>query len=202
MADIAVIGYGRIGGTLASKWSAAGHAVTLGARDPDKPEIRDLAGRIGARTAPIAQAVEGAGVVVFAVPGSVMADTVSAIGAGLDGKLVVDTANNVGGESMNSRAAIQAAAPGASYCRAFNTLGWEQFDRPVVGGVQADLFFCAPDGDGRGTAEGLIADVGLRPVWVGGPEEVEVVDGVLRLWLTLVRKAGHGRRLALKLIEE
>ncbi|MFL5797760.1 MAG: NADPH-dependent F420 reductase [Actinomycetota bacterium] len=202
MAAIAVIGSGKIGGTLATKWSAAGHAVTLGARDPDKPAVRDLAGRIGAGTAPIAQAVEGADVVVFAVPGSAMAEMVSALGTRLDGKLVIDTANNVGGESMNSRAAIEAAVPGASYCRAFNNLGWEQFDRPIVGGVQADLFFCGPDGDDRGTAEGLIADVGLRPVWVGGPEDVEVVDGVLGLWFSLVRKQGHSRRLAFKMIEE
>ncbi len=202
MAAIAVIGSGNIGGTLATKWAAAGHAVTLGARDPDKPAIRDLAGVIGARRAPIAQAVEGADIVVFAVPGSAMAAMVSALGARLDGKLVIDTTNNVAGESMNSRNAIEAAAPGASYCRAFNSLGWEQFDRPVVGGVQADLFFCSPDGDDRGTAERLIADVGLRPVWVGGPEDVEVVDGVLSLWFTLVRKRGHGRRLAFKMIQE
>jgi predicted dinucleotide-binding enzyme len=202
MAAIAVIGSGKIGGTLATKWSAAGHAVTLGARDPDKPATRDLAAQIGARTAPIAQAVDGADVVVFAVPGSAMADMVSALGTSLDGKLVIDTANNVGGESMNSRSAIEAAAPGAFYCRAFNSLGWEQFDRPVVGGVQADLFFCAPDGDDRATADRLIADVGLRPVWVGGPEDVDVVDGVLLLWFTLVRKRGHGRRLAFKMIEE
>ena len=73
---------------------------------------------------------------------------------------------------------------------------------PVVDGVQADLFFCAPDGDARATAEGLIADVGLRPVWVGGPEEADTVDRLLDLWLTLVRKRQLGRRLALKMIRE
>jgi hypothetical protein len=50
--------------------------------------------------------------------------------------------------------------------------------------------------------ESLIADVGLRPVWVGGPEEVQVVDAMLRLWITLVRKRGFGRRLAFKLIQD
>jgi predicted dinucleotide-binding enzyme len=76
------------------------------------------------------------------------------------------------------------------------------FDRPLVGGLAADLFYCGPDGDARATVEQLITDIGLRPVWVGGPEEVEVVDGVLRLWLTLVMKQGQGRRLAFKLIQE
>lgn len=66
-----------------------------------------------------------------------------------------------------------------------------------------DLFHCGPDGEPRATVERLIADVGLRPVWVvGGPEEVDVVDGVPRLWFTLVATRRLGRRLALKVIQE
>src|SRR6266851_5621941 len=91
------------------------------------------------------------------------------IGPLLEGKVVIDAANNVRGEVMNNARAIAAAAPGASYVRAFNTLGWELLVQPVVGGVQADPFFCGPDGDARRAMERLIADVGLRPVWVGGP---------------------------------
>jgi predicted dinucleotide-binding enzyme len=140
--------------------------------------------------------------VVFAIPGATMAETISAVGASLDGKLIIDAANNVGGKTMNSREAFEVAAPKASYFRAFNSLGWEQFDRPVVGGVQADLFFCGPDGDQRVMVERLISDVGLRPVWVGGPDEVEVVDGVLSLWFALVMKQQLGRRLAFKMIQD
>jgi len=202
MAEISVIGSGRIGGTLATKWVGAGHAVTLGARDPDKGSLLELAGRVGAAAAPITDAVQAANVVVFAIPGAAMGETLSTLGTGLDGKLVVDASNNVGGETMNSRAEVEAVAPTAFYFRAFNTLGWEQFDRPVVGGVQADLFFCGPDGDPRVMVERLIADVGLRPVWVGGPDEVEVVDGVLRLWFALVMKRQLGRRLAFKMIQD
>ncbi len=140
--------------------------------------------------------------VVFAIPGVVMAETASALGADLDGKLLIDATNNVGAETINSQAAIRAAAPGVSYFRAFNTLGWELFDRPTVGGVQADLFFCGPDGDDGVTAERLIADVGLRPVRVGGVEEVEVVDELLRVWFMLAVKQHRGRRLAFKLLED
>lgn len=67
---------------------------------------------------------------------------------------------------------------------------------------RADLFFCGPDGAPRAHVEGLIVAVGLRPQWVGGPEEADVVDGVLRLWFTLVVKAGRGRRLAFKTVQE
>jgi 8-hydroxy-5-deazaflavin:NADPH oxidoreductase len=202
MAKIAVIGAGRIGGTLARKWSAAGHAITFGARDPQEPTLRAMAQEIGAETARTSDAVEASDVVAFAIPGGAMAETVSALGPLLDGKLVIDAANNVRGEVMHSARAIAKAAPGASYFRAFNSLGWELLDDPVVGGAQADEFFCGPEGDLRTSMEGLIGQVGLRPVWVGGPEAVDIVDGMLRLWFTLVGKQGRGRRLAFKMLED
>src|SRR6266545_2067425 len=98
MAEIAVIGAGKIGGILARKWAASGHAVTIGARDPNKPSLKELAERIGVRTALIVDAVRAAEVVVFAIPGVVMAETASALGADLDGKLLIDATNNVGAE--------------------------------------------------------------------------------------------------------
>jgi 8-hydroxy-5-deazaflavin:NADPH oxidoreductase len=202
MTTIAVMGSGRIGGTLAAKWAEAGHAVIFGARDPDKADLVDRANRIGAEVAPIAEAADRGEVVLFAIPGSAMEGTLAGLGTAIDGKIVIDATNNVGGDTMNSRHPIEVASPGASYFRAFNTLGWEQFERPVLGGVQADLFFCGPDGEARDAVEGLIADVGLRPVWVGGPDEVSVVDGLLALWFTLVMKRGLGRRLAFKMIQE
>jgi 8-hydroxy-5-deazaflavin:NADPH oxidoreductase len=202
MATIAVIGAGNIGGGLAKKWAANGHSVIFGARSPDNPTLIELAQKISAECAPIETAVQQSDVVVFAIPGADMPETLKRLGGLLDGKVLVDAANNVRSEHMNSATAAAEAAPGASYYRAFNSYGWEQVDRPVVDGIQADEFYCGPDGAPRATIEQLITDVGFRPVWVGGPEDVEVVDGLLRLWFTLVMRRGHSRRLAFKLLEE
>ena len=49
---------------------------------------------------------------------------------------------------------------------------------------------------------GLIADVGLRPVRVGDIDAIDVVDGVGRLWLTLVFRGGHPRRLAFRMLAD
>ena len=65
------------------------------------------------------------------------------------------------------------------------SLGWENFADPVLGGIQADLFYAGPDGPTRPTMERLIGEVGLRPVSVGGPEQVVVVDAVASLWFAL-----------------
>ena len=200
MTTIAVLGTGNIGGTLARKWVAAGHEVTLGARDPEKASVRDLAQELGVSPTPLADAPARADVVLFAVPGAAMQDTISHIGAGLDGKIVIDASNNVAAAVAHSADAISAAAPSALYYRAFNTLGWELFADPAVGGVQADHFFCGVEGPSREVVEQLIADVGLRPICVGGPEEAGVVDAMLRIWLTLAMKRGYGRHIAFKLL--
>jgi predicted dinucleotide-binding enzyme len=200
MTDIAVIGSGNIGGTLARKWSAAGHAVTIGARDPGKAAA--LAGEMGVRAATVEEAIADGEVVLFAIPGASMASTLQTVGAALDGKVAIDAANSIREATANNAEAFGAHAPGAAYVRAFNALGWELFADPVVDGVQVDLFFCGPDGGPRTTVEGLIADVGLRPVWIGGPEDVEIVDALLRLWITLAMQRQLGRRLAFKMVQD
>jgi 8-hydroxy-5-deazaflavin:NADPH oxidoreductase len=202
MTTIAVIGAGRIGGTLGRAWSLAGHRVIFGARDPRKPELQALAEEANAQASSIPEAVAAADVVLFAVPGAAMKDAVTPLGNTLDGRIVIDATNDVRGPILNAAAVVAEAAAGAAYVRAFSTLGWEIFANPIVGGVQADLVFCAADGPPRQMMEDLITDVGLRPVWLGGPEEVDAVDAAGRVWLTLVLKRGWSRRLALKLIRD
>jgi predicted dinucleotide-binding enzyme len=85
------------------------------------------------------------------------------------------------------------------YVRAFNTLGGENMADPVFADGPADLFFSGPEGD-RPTVETVIADVGLRPVYVGADQE-EVIDALFRLWIALAVTQGRGRRLALRLLE-
>jgi hypothetical protein len=120
--------------------------------------------------------------------------------ARLDGRVIVDATNRMGGGPMNSLAAIQAHSPAARIYRAFNSVGWENFADPVFDGVAADLFYCGPEGDGRDMVERLIADAGLRPMYVGGPEQAGLVDGVASRWFALAMGQRHGRRLAFKVL--
>jgi predicted dinucleotide-binding enzyme len=189
---IAVIGKGNIGGSLGSKWLAAGHDVVYGARD---------AGGEGPGEAPvqgIGDAITDADVVVLAVPGKVVADVVTEHGAALDGKTVIDAVNRIGAPEFDARAIIAGAAPQARYVRAFNSLGWENFANPMPG---TNMFFAA-DPDARATAEELITAVGLEPAFVGDATATPTVDGLLPLWFALVRQNGGNRRLALRIIAE
>jgi 8-hydroxy-5-deazaflavin:NADPH oxidoreductase len=187
---VAVIGAGRIGGTIGGRWEAAGHEVVYG--------LRDTAKKKGAK--PIADALRSADTVLLAIPGAAVVQFAQQHAEELDGKVVIDATNNFGGASSNSWSEISTALPKAKLYRAFNTFGFDVFEQPTLGGERPDLFYAGPEGDTQREVEQLITDVGLRPVWVGGPDTADVVDGVLRLWFTLARQ--RGRRIAFKLITD
>jgi predicted dinucleotide-binding enzyme len=184
MASIGVIGSGNIGSTIGEAWRRAGHEVAYASRSPEPP-----------RTVAIPDAIAGAEVVLLALPGGAVPAFLAEHGAALDGRVVIDATNDVGGERLHHADAYRESAPGARLVRAFNTVGFEVLADPVFGGETADLFWCGPDDAG---VEALIADVGLRPVRVGDIDAIDVVDGVGRLWLTLVFREGFPRRMAFR----
>jgi 8-hydroxy-5-deazaflavin:NADPH oxidoreductase len=189
---IAVIGKGNIGGSLGTKWRAAGHDVVYGARNGSGE------GPGGAPVRGIGDALKDVDVVVLAVPGQVVADVVTGHGAALAGKTVIDAVNRIGAPEFDSRAIIADAAPQARYVRAFNSLGWENFADPMPG---TNMFFAA-DPDARATAEELIRAVGLEPAFLGDANATTTVDGLLPLWFALVQQNGGNRRVALRIITE
>src|SRR3954467_5723575 len=180
MTRIAVIGSGNIGATIGEAGRRPGHDVAFASRSPERP-----------RTVAIPDAIAGAEVVLLAVPGAAVPELLREHGAALDGRVVIDATNDIGGERLH-RAEAYASAPGARFVRAFNTLGYELFEDPAIDGEAADLFWCRPD---DAAVEKLRGAAGPRPVRVGDIDLIDVVDGVGRLWLTLVFRGGYPRRL-------
>lgn len=200
---IAVIGAGHIGGTLGSKWVAGGHQVVFGVSNPNGENARKLRSELGERAtiATVAEALStNPDVVLMAIPGTAMDATIAQYADQLDGRIIIDTANKMGASSLNSFAALQQHTPHAHIYRAFNTLGWENFSNPLFDGVPADLFFCGTDGEPRAAVEQLISDTGLRPIYLGGVEQVGLVDAVSGLWFALAVGQGKGRQLAFKVL--
>ena len=202
--NIGIVGARVIGGTLGKKWAAAGHHIKFGVRHPDNPEVQALAQSLGdqATVGSVADGVAFGEVIVFAIPGRAMDETIIAESAALQGKIVIDAANKVGASVMHSVATLTTHAPTAQVFRAFNSLGWENFEHPRFGDVQADLFYCGPAGEAQAVIETLIAAVGLRPVWVGGLDQVQVVDALAGLWFALALNQKRGRHLAFKLLSD
>ena len=183
-----MIGTGNIGETVGEAWRLAGHEVVYASRSPAPP-----------RTVAIADAIAGAEVVLLATPGAAVPPLLAEHGPALDGRVVIDATNDIGRERLHHADTYGESAPGARFVRAFNTLGFEVLADPSIGGQVADLFWCGPE---DADVERLVADVGLRPVRVGDIDAIDVVDGVGRLWLTLVFRQGHPRRLAFRLLTD
>jgi 8-hydroxy-5-deazaflavin:NADPH oxidoreductase len=199
---VAIVGTGHIGGTLGKKWSRAGQQAYYGVRNPQKPEVQALVKSLGATASAssISDAIGWGEIVVFAVPGGGMKETITAHARALDGKMIIEATNNMDAPSMNNQATLASQTPRAKTFRAFNNYGWDIFENPTYRDVAADLFYCGPDGHERSTVEKLVSDVGLNPVFVGGPEAVDIVDSVLKVWFTLVSGRKMGRNIAFKLL--
>jgi predicted dinucleotide-binding enzyme len=189
---IAVIGTGNIGGSIGSKWLKAGYEVVFGSRSPSS------AGPGGAPVLAVGDALEGADVVLLAVPGPAAPDVIGAHRAALAGRTVIDAVNRIGQPEFNCRSLLADAVPDARYVRAFNTLGWENFADPVPG---TSLFFAA-DPAARAVAEELISAVGLEPVFLGDAGAAGTVDSLVSVWFALVQQHGGNRRIALRVVQE
>lgn len=198
---IAVLGAGRIGGTLGRKWIATGYQVVFAVTDSGGEKAQALRADLGdsANIRTAAAAIQDAAVVVFAIPGAAMEQAIAASAAALDGKLVIDTANRMGESVTNSRAAFQRHAPRARYARAFNSLGVENFVDPTFNGVTADLFYAGPEAD-RELVERLIGAIGLNPMRLGDEDQVGLVDAAASLWFALALGQKRGRHLAFKVL--
>jgi hypothetical protein len=200
---LAVLGAGNIGGTLGRKWCAAGHKVAFGVSDPNGKNAQALRADLGdtITIGTIDEVLDAKpGVVVMALPGVQMDALITKHAPQLDGRVIIDTANRLDTGPMNSFATLQKHTPHASLFRAFNSLGWENFADPTFHGIQADLFYCGPDGEPRAQVEQLIANIGLNPVCLGGVEQVGLVDSVGAIWFALVFGQGKERHLAFKVL--
>ena len=188
---IAVIGTGRIGGTLGGKWRAAGHDVVYGARQGTGE------GPGGAPLAPIGDAIKDADVVVLAIPGGAVAWH----GPGSTARCW--TARPSSTPRTTWAAARPTAAPRSprpsptSATSAPSTRsGWENFADPQPGSA---LFFAAAP-SARATAEELISAVGLEPAYAGDEDATGTVDALLPLWFAMVKLNGGNRKVALGII--
>src|SRR3954452_1435988 len=84
---IAIMGAGNVGGGLGKAFTAAGHDVVFGVRDPGSTKTQAALGEIGIADARApADAVEGADVIVFALRPVAISATVQALGS-LEGRV-------------------------------------------------------------------------------------------------------------------
>jgi predicted dinucleotide-binding enzyme len=202
--NVAVLGAGIVGRTLATGWARAGHHIVLGSRDPDAERVRDAVAETGASgAAEHPAAARSSDVAVVTVPGEQVDALVAQVGDALAGRVVVDATNVLapGAPDLHHVDALRAA--GATVFRAFSTTGWEQMAKPLFGDQRCDLPWAGPDEPGRDHVEQLVTDLGLRPVWFGDDAEaLELMDALTRVWFRLAFRQGWGRRTGLRFLTD
>lgn len=200
---IGIIGAGRIGGSLGKAWVAAGHDVQFGVRDLDDADLKVLLAESGKRASAGTPADTAASteVVVFAIPGAAMRETVATLANALQGKIIIDATNGAGTPEKAGVQLIAERLPGTPVYKAFNSVGFEILSAPQFGSLRADMFFCGDGGAGRSVVTALIRDIGFNPMYVGDLSAAPMVEMLARLWGSLAYGQQHiGRRLAFRML--
>lgn len=203
---IAIIGTGNVGRAIARGLKGKGHAVTLGARDPEAAGLADLAAECGAALARPGAAAAGAEVVILALP---WAAAEAAI-AGLDdlaGKTVIDCMNPLGmvdgglgltiGHSTSGGEQVQAWLPAARVVKTLNQVGAEIMARNDHLPQRPAMFMAGEDEAAKAQAAALLADLGFEPLDAGGIVRSRLLEPLAMVWINQALLRGKGRNWAL-----
>lgn len=170
---IAIIGTGNVGSALGGSLARAGHTVTFASRSADK--AAEVAAATGSTSSSVVDAVDGAEVVVLAVPYTAMDAVADQIASHAAGRIVIDATNPLkpdysglateGGPSGAER--LAGRLPGATVVKAFNTLFAGIQGHPDALGTPLDALFATDDDTAAATVAELASAIGFRPVRVG-----------------------------------
>jgi 8-hydroxy-5-deazaflavin:NADPH oxidoreductase len=180
----AIIGLGNIGKQVALNLMAGGQRVLVADRGPTTAEDFAKRSEGKARAVSVADAIEQADIILFAVYFDATKGLLAQYRNQLAGKIVVDPSNPIapdgsGGfkkiipqEQSSGQILASLLPPGAKLVKAFGTLagpslktGTRRSPEPNV------LFYASDDGDAGNAVAELIKSSGFAPVRVGGIDQ-------------------------------
>jgi predicted dinucleotide-binding enzyme len=193
---IGIIGSGNLGKALAKSGVQAGHEVTLSASDPvhATAAAKDTGAHAAASNV---EAVNGADLVVIAVPYDRLGEVFSGLGTSVDGKVVIDATNHINlqnpGEvlgGISNAEEIQTRHPQVRVVKAFNYAFASCMADPTVDGVRLDGFVAGDDEDAKLKALEFVESIGFRPIDAGPLVIARVLEsmGLLNVLLQIRNK--------------
>jgi NADPH-dependent F420 reductase len=188
---IAIIGSGNVGKALATASVRAGHSVTMSSANPEK--AAEVAKSVGAHSAPSnVEAVNGADLVIVAVPYDKLGEVFRGLGSSADGKVVIDATNHVNLENpaevlsaLSNAEEIQKRHPKLRVVKAFNHAFASRMADPVIDGVRLDGFVAGDDQEAREKVLELVEAIGFRPIDAGPLVMARVLEGMALLNVSL-----------------
>ncbi|MFG2608458.1 NADPH-dependent F420 reductase [Streptomyces sp. NPDC048514] len=188
MTMIAVLGNGRVGGSLSAALTRAGHRVTVADRSPGAAADAARAGRI----------------VINATPGAGSLERLLALREQLEGKILVDVSNATldgpdglpagllhPGSSLGER--LQEALPGTRVVKTLNTMLHTVMTAPAALTQAPTAFLSGEDEGAKQVVRGLLEDLGWQRDWItdlGGIETARAVEAAVLFVPHVIRSSG------------
>lgn len=188
MTKIAVLGNGRVGGSLSAALTRAGHEVSVADRSPG-------AAADAARTGQI---------VINATPGAGTLERLLALREELNGKILVDVSNATvdgpdglparllyPGSSLGER--LQAALPGTHVVKTLNTMLYMVMTAPTALAQPPTAFLSGEDPEAKQVVHGLLEGLGWHREWItdlGGIETSQAVEAAVLFVPHVIRSSG------------
>lgn len=203
--NIAIIGTGNVGGTLATKWAQAGHTLHLGVKNQTSFKGQHLLNNPNTTVMTVEEAVAKSEVVVIATPATAAIEVAQSLGV-TSGKVIIDTMNIIGGRGpvgySNTSDALLANTKSNEVVKCFNTTGFNNMENPVYGDVAIDAFVAGDSDKGKKVAQQLAKDAGFAACYdVGGNDRFELMEQFAWFWINLAMFQGQGREMAFKLLK-
>lgn len=202
--NIAIIGAGNVGSALGGSMDGAGHHIRYGLRDPSAEKVQPLA-RDRASLHTIRDAVEGAEVVILAVPWKAAQSALDAVGD-FGGRILVDATNPIGpgfslthGHTDSGGEQVARWAPTARVVKCFNSTGAENMASTAYDhdGLRPAMFLCGDDEDACAVVSRLAADIGFEPFVAGGLIRARLLEPLALVWINQAMMRREGRNIAL-----
>ncbi len=203
--NIAIIGTGNVGGTLATKWAQQGHRISLGVNDTTNFKGAELLSNPDTSVHPVKKAVQQADVILIATPATVAAEVAQSLGD-TTGKIIIDAMNIVMGRGpqgfSNTSDAVMANTNTKDVVKCFNTTGFNNMENPVYNGIAIDVFAAGDSVKGEEVAIQLAKDAGFAECYnVGGNDKFFLMEQFAFFWINLAMFQGQGREIGFKLLK-
>lgn len=198
MAEIAVLGTGVVGRTLAFRAAEVGLGVTVGARSATSPSLDGFTGQDRMATGSFADAAESAPIIINATNGVHSLEALDLVGSDrLAGKVLLDVANELvpvpngyplptatADNSLGQR--IQTAYPSTRVVKSLNTMNCKVMADPSLVPGDHVAFLSGDDAAAKASVRELLEAFGWRPaqlVDLGGIDTAAATEMMMAVWM-------------------
>lgn len=219
--NIGIIGSGKVGGRLGTRWAQEGHRVRFGVRDPQSAKARALIAAAGndASAGALHETVDFGDVLVVALHWNVLPTIMAELAGSSDrssassgdsadddsrdrfaGKIVIDATNRmyIAGGTQSASEDLADMLPGARVVKAFNSIGANNLEDPTFDGERPTMLIAGDDADAKAVVSSLAEDLGFEPVDAGPHTQSGALEALAGVWVKL--SSSLGRDFAFRVI--